>query len=115
MKRVLLLALCLVAVGCKKDKEQPKVAPAVAVDKPKVEGPAVTPTITNAITFFVPKQAHWWGEFAFSCYAAAIHLQPGNRPSDAFTKISPLVEPALKAADIDLDKDVAAIGAWGCA
>lgn len=70
--------------------------------------------ITNSITFFVPKDAPWWGELAYGCYAGAIMLQPGNRPSQAFTKLSPVVEPALRAADIDLDTDVGAIGAWGC-
>src|SRR5690606_2908110 len=61
-----------------------------------------------------PKDAPWWGEMAFSCYAGAIKLQPGNTPSQTFTQISPAVEPALRTADIDLDKDVGAIGAWGC-
>jgi hypothetical protein len=51
---------------------------------------------------------------SFSCYAGAIRLQAGSRPSDAFTKVSPLIEPALRAADIDLDKDMSAIGLWGC-
>jgi hypothetical protein len=70
--------------------------------------------VTNSITFFVPKDAAWWGEMAFGCYAGAIMLQPGNSPSATFTKISPAIEPALRTADIDLDKDLQAVGAWGC-
>ena len=112
------VVLVLAAVVACKDKPRPtgtgtEVAP--AVEKPKPEGPSLTPVATNAITFFVPKTAPWWVEFSFPCYAAAIRLQEGNKPSDSFTKISPLVEPALRAGDIDLDNDVAAIGAWGCA
>jgi hypothetical protein len=79
-----------------------------------ITGPSVAPVITNSVTFFVPRDAPWWGEVAFACYAAAITLQPGSRPSQAFTQISPAVEPALRIADIDLDKDVSALGAWGC-
>lgn len=108
-------------LGCKdKPKDPPKSgatgsAAAVADKVPvKIDGPSVAPVVTNSITFVVPKDAPWWGEMAFGCYAGAITLQPGNKPSQSFTKISPAVEPALRTADIDLDKDVGAIGAWGC-
>lgn len=114
----------LLLVACKDKAKEP--TPAVTkpsallnadpVDRPKVviDGPSITPTITNAITFAVPKDAPWWGEMSFACYASAIRLQPGAKPAEAFTKVSPLIEPALRAADIDLDKDFGAIGLWGC-
>ena len=116
------LAIAALALGCKGDNKA-KPTPAVgsgsamvAAPKaaPPITGPSVAPVVTSSITFFVPKDAPWWGEMAFGCYAGAITLQPGNKPSDSFTKISPAVEPALRTADIDLDKDVGAIGAWGC-
>jgi hypothetical protein len=123
MKRAWVAFAVIVCVGCKdKAKQAPPPgagsgsAAAVVEDKPRtaIDGPSITPIVTNSITFFVPKDAPWWGEMAFGCYAGAITLQPGNKPSDAFTKISPAVEPALRTAYIDLDKDVGAIGAWGC-
>jgi hypothetical protein len=80
-----------------------------------IDGPAVAPVITSAITFVVPKDATWWGELAFPCYAAAIHLEPGNSAATPFTQLSPTVEPAMAAAGIDLEHDIAAIGAWGTA
>lgn len=123
MKRAWVALVVLGIAGCKDkakdvrpaDKGSAASAP-LATDKPpvKIDGPAVTPVVTNSITFFVPKDAPWWGEMAFGCYAGAITLQPGNTPSAPFTKISPAVEPAMRAADIDLDKDLGAIGAWGC-
>lgn len=122
MNRAWVALVVVGVVGCKdKAKQAPPLAgtgsAAVAsIDKPpvKIEGPSVAPTVTSSITFFVPKDAAWWGEMAFACYAGAVTLQPGSTASQAFTKISPAVEPALRAADIDLDKDVGAIGAWGC-
>lgn len=124
MKRAWVVAVVVVgALGCKdKPQDTPKSAVAKGsaaaglADPPrtKVDGPSVTPVVTNSITFFVPKDAAWWGEMAFGCYAGAIMLQPGNSPSATFTKISPAIEPALRTADIDLDKDLQAIGAWGC-
>jgi hypothetical protein len=107
--------------GCKKSDDKRPIGKAgsaamAPVDKApvKIDGPSITPVITNSITFFVPKDAPWWGEMAFGCYAGAIRLQPGNSPSSTFTKISPAVEPALRTADVDLDKDLGAVGAWGC-
>ncbi len=88
-------------------------APTVAVKK--IDGPSVTPTVTSSITFVTPKDpSATWAEMAFACYRAAIELEPGNKASSAFTQVSPLVEPALAAAGIDLDHDVAAIGGWDC-
>jgi hypothetical protein len=125
MKRAWVAVVVVGLLGCKdKPKDAPvrataksSTAPAVAVADPpraKIQGPSVTPVVTTSITFFVPKDAAWWGEMAFGCYAGAIMLQPGNSPSATFTKISPAIEPALRTADIDLDKDLQAIGAWGC-
>ena len=87
---------------------------AASVDHPvtKVDGPAVAPAITGSITFVVPKDASWWGEMAFPCYAAAINLQPGSSAAAPFTQLSPTVAPAMAAADIDLEHDVAAVGAY---
>jgi hypothetical protein len=124
MKRAWVAVAVVGLVGVSGCKDKPKDAPKVAkgsaavavVDPPraKIQGPSVTPIVTSSITFFVPKDAAWWGEMAFGCYAGAIMLQPGNSPSETFTKISPAIEPALRTADIDLDKDLQAIGAWGC-
>jgi hypothetical protein len=123
MKRAWVAVVVVGLVGCKdKAKDAPKPiaatgSAALAVTdppRPKIQGPSVTPVVTSSITFFVPKDAAWWGEMAFGCYAGAIMLQPGNSPSATFTKISPAIEPALRTADIDLDKDLQAIGAWGC-
>ena len=125
MRRAWVLAL-VVAVGC---KDKPTAAPPpptpvsahptpepTPIDRPKVviDGPSITPVIGNAITFVVPKDAPWWAEIAFPCYAGAIQLQAGASPAETFTRLSPLAEPALKAADIDLDHDVGAIGVFGC-
>jgi len=81
----------------------------------KIDGPSVTPVITGSVTFVVPKDATWWGEMAFPCYAAAINLQPGQSVATPFTQLSPTVEPAIAAAGIDLEHDIAAVGAWGTA
>jgi len=118
MKRAWVALVVVGLAGCKetsKDAPRPTGA-AAAVDKPpvKIAGPSVSPIVTSSITFFVPKDASWWGEMAFGCYAGAITLQPGNSPAATLTKFSPAAEPALRSADIDLDKDLGAIGAWGC-
>ena len=122
MKRALVVVAALAACkGKPADKKAPGTAPAAMtqesgmVDHPvtKVDGPAVTPVVSSSITFVVPKDATWWAEMAFPCYAAAINLQPGQSVSAPFTQLSPNVEPATKAADVDLDHDIAAVGAWG--
>ena len=104
----------LVAIAACKSSHDERPAPGAAAPPAKIAGPAIAPIVTGSVTFFSPKDAPWWGELTFACYAAAMRLQPGNRPAEAFEKISPLVAPALAAGDIDLDRDVAAIGAWGC-
>ena len=123
MKRAWVALLVVGLIACKKNKDERPVgktgsgsaAVALAEKAPtKITGPSITPVITSSITFFVPKEAAWWGEMAFGCYAGAIRLQPGNQPSQTFEKVSPMVGPALRTADIDLDKDLGAIGAWGC-
>ena len=81
----------------------------------KIDGPSVAPVITGSITFVVPKTATWWGEMAFPCYAAAINLEPGQSVATPFTQLSPTVAPAMAAAGIDLEHDIAAVGAWGAA
>lgn len=120
---LVVVALALTAGACGKSKDKapggasggsaPTLTPATPVAK--LAGPSITPTVTSSITFVTPKDpGTTWFEVAFPCYRAAIELQPGNKASDAFTQVSPLIAPALAAADIDLDKDVAAIGGWSC-
>lgn len=116
MKRIwVVLALVM---ACKQSAPEPgkgsgSGSAAPAPTKPHVAG-TIAPIVTKSVTFFAPKDVPWWGEMSFACYAAAIRLQPGSLPSAAFTQVSPLIAPALAAADIDLDRDVAAIGAFGC-
>lgn len=125
MKRGWVLVALLGVVGCKdKAKNAPPPSPvektakeaAAPLDRvpTKIDGPSVSPVITSSVTFFVPKNAPWWGEMAFSCYASAIKLQAGAQPAEAFTKVSPMIEPMLKVADIDLNTDMQAIGLFGC-
>lgn len=121
MKRAWVALALAGVVGCGKKQDGPAPVEGSAPGTGLVErapvsidGPSITPVITNAITFFVPKDASWWGEMAFGCYAGAVMLQPGNTPSQMFAQLSPIAEPALRTADIDPDKDIAAIGAWGC-
>ena len=126
ISRVLVVVAALAA--CKgKDKDNGKpaaTAPAQAhasdvtlADhaQAKIDGPSVTPVITGSVTFVVPKDATWWGEMTFPCYAAAINLQPGQSVAAPFTQLSPTVAPAMAAAGIDLEHDIAAVGAWGTA
>lgn len=121
ISRALVVVAALTA--CKgKDSGKPAAtgsaaAPVVTAEhaQAKIDGPAVTPVITGSITFVVPKDATWWGEMAFPCYAAAINLQPGQSVATPFTQLSPTVAPAMAAAGIDLEHDIAAVGAWGAA
>lgn len=108
-----LMIAALVVAGCKGSEPKPELDTTQPPRAEPPKGPHVTPIVTKSITFVAP-DAPWWGELSFACYAAAIDLQPGSKPSEAFTKISPNVEPAMAAADIDLDHDVAAFGLWGC-
>jgi len=119
--RVALVALVL-AVGCgKKDKTEKAAESEVtagAADKVTreptvVEGPAVVPVVSKNITFVTPKPGVTWAELAFPCYRAAIELEPGNSVSAPFYQASPLVQPALEAAGIDIERgDLAALGGW---
>jgi hypothetical protein len=89
------------------------VAPATPVAK--LDGPSITPTVTSSITFVTPKDPNTtWVEAAFPCYRAAVGLKADSQASQTFYQISPMIEPAMRAADIDLDRDVAAIGGWSC-
>lgn len=113
MKRIWVVLAMVMA--CKQGTPEPGKGSAVVpvVKKPHVAG-ALAPIVTKSVTFFAPKDVPWWGEMSYACYAAAIRLQPGTAPSAAITQVSPLIEPSLRAADIDLDRDVTAIGAFGC-
>lgn len=112
MKRIWVVLAAVAA--CKSDKA-PEPGPAVAPKPTKAHvAGTIAPIVTKSVTFFAPKDVPWWGEMSYACYAAAIRLQPGQLPSAAFTQVSPLIAPSLAAADIDLDRDVAAIGAFGC-
>ena len=91
IRGLFVIATCAALTGCKAkdDNARPPGGgstgkldglTAMPVERPKIkiDGPSVTPVITSSITFAVPKDAAWWGELAFSCYAAAINMQPGN-------------------------------------
>src|ERR1041384_3495767 len=107
MKRIWVVLAMVMA--CKQSTPEPgKGSAAPAAKKPHVAG-ALAPIGTKSVTFFAPKDVPWWGELSYACYAAAIKLQPGPAPSAAITQVSPLIEPSLRAADIDLDRDVTAI------
>ena len=120
MKRLLVVVAFL---ACSKSKEDAR--PVVDDKKPKdvevappapkkIDGPSVTPTKTESVAFVVPKDAKWWGEMNFSCYRAAMTLSGTKTPGEAFENLSPTVKPAMAAADIDLGRDMAAIGAFDC-
>jgi len=117
MSRYLAIALC-VLVACKGDKQRPAGEPApsstTAPAKAKPDGPAITPVITNSVTFVVPKNASWWGEFQFACYRAVMSLTGKGSAGEAFEKISPTVPEAMKAGGIDLGRDLAGMGMFEC-
>ena len=123
MFRALVLSTC-VLVACK-GKERPPGEPAPtsptpttpttpAPAKAKPDGPAITPAISNSVTFVVPKSASWWGEFQFSCYRAVMSLTGKNSPGEAFERISPTVPEAMRAGGIDLGRDLAGMGMFEC-
>lgn len=94
--------------------EAPMAKLAAEAAPPAVAG-AVSPVITDSITFVTPKPGVTWAEMAFPCYRAAIEMDAGGSVTAPFYQVSPMVEPALRAADIDLARgDVAAIGGWDC-
>ncbi len=87
----------------------------VAREPTVVEGPSVVPVVTNTITFVTPKPGVTWAEMAFPCYRAAIELEPGTSVAAPFYQASPMVQPALAAAGIDIERgDMAALGGWDC-
>ncbi len=120
MSRHLAVALC-VLVACKGDKQRPSgdpvpvSPPPAAPAKAKPDGPAITPLISNSVTFVVPKAASWWGEFQFACYRAVMSLTGKGSAGAAFEKISPTVPEAMKAGGIDLGRDLAGMGMFDCA
>ena len=117
MKRLVVVALVAI-LGCKGKAGSGKAHEGSASMAPHahatIEGPSITPVITSAITFVVPKDAPWWGELAFPCYSAVVNLQAGNSAGAAIAKISPNFAPAMQAAGIDLDHDLQAFGMFGC-
>lgn len=85
-----------------------------AAPRAKIEGPSVTPVITNGVTFVTPKAAGWWAELNFSCYRAVMSLTGTKTAGEAFEKLSPTVPDAMRVAGIDLGRDLAALGAFDC-
>ncbi|MBA3460433.1 MAG: hypothetical protein H0T46_10760 [Deltaproteobacteria bacterium] len=119
--RCLLVVASVLAVGACKSKDTGSAAGSAAgsatVKLPpakKIDGPSVSPVLTTAVTFVVPKSAAWWGEMNFSCYRAVMGLTGTKTPGEAFEKLSPNVIPAMKAAGIDLGRDLAGVGAFEC-
>jgi hypothetical protein len=120
MRSVLVVASLLVFGACKSKQEKAGPAEAersetVKLPPPKkIDGPSVSPVLTSAVTFVVPKTAAWWGEMNFSCYRAVMGLTGTKTPGEAFEKLSPNVIPAMKAAGIDLGRDLAGMGGFDC-
>jgi hypothetical protein len=124
----LLLSLVVVVVGCSKKKQEDtkrdpeKVAATKKSDDgppppgpKKIDGPSVSPVKSESVAFVVPKaDTKWWGEMNFSCYRAAMSLTGTRTAGEAFEKLSPNVIPAMQKADIDLGRDMAAMGAFDC-
>lgn len=114
----LALVALVALVGCK-DKASPPVArgsAAVPTTLPATapKAGAIAPTVTNSVTFVTPSNAKWWGEMNFACYRAVTSLSGTKSAGEAFENISPLVAPAMKAANVDLGRDLAAIGGFDC-
>jgi hypothetical protein len=80
----------------------------------KIDGPSVTPVRTDSVAFVVPKDALWWGEMNFACYRSVMSLTGTKTAGEAFEKLSPTVPSAMAAGDIDLGRDMAAMGAFDC-
>jgi hypothetical protein len=123
MRRSLLLLSLVLVVGCKKKQDEAHQSPTPEAkprkdDGPapkKIDGPAVTPVKSESVAFVVPKaDAKWWGEMNFSCYRSAMSLTGTKTAGEAFEKLSPNVIPAMAKADIDLGRDMAAMGAFDC-
>ncbi len=120
MGHVLVLVLALVA--CKKSETSATtgsggsdgVAPLKRPPAKKIDGPSVSPVVTNSVTFVAPKNAAWWGEMNFACYRAVMSLTGTKQAGEAFEKLSPNVIPAMAAGGIDLGRDLAAVGGYDC-
>ena len=115
----LLIAVVVAACSKKQDEPPPPSKGSAKVEAPaaakKIDGPSVTPVKTESVAFVVPKaDTSWWGELNFSCYRAAMSLTGTRTAGEAFEKLSPTVPSAMAAADIDLGRDLAAIGAFDC-
>jgi hypothetical protein len=115
--RAAVLSMCLLACKGKErppgDPPAPPTAP-VAPTKAKPSGPAITPVISNSVTFVVPKSTSWWGEFQFACYRAVMSLTGKRDAGDAFDNLSPTVPEAMRAGGIDLGRDLAGMGMFEC-
>lgn len=116
------VAIVVAVVAC--SKKQDKAPPAVekgsakveaeAAPPKKIDGPSVTPVKTESIAFVVPKDSKFWGEMSFACYRAAMSLTGTRTAGEAFEKMSPTVPAAMRAGDIDLGRDMAALGGFEC-
>lgn len=115
MRSLVWIALVLVACNKKppEDKQPPKPT-ATPITAERIEGPSVTPVQTKSIAFVVPKASKFWGEMNFACYRAAMSLTGTKTAGEAFEKLSPNVPAAMATADIDLGRDMAAIGGFEC-
>lgn len=121
MRKSHVLVVLLALVACKKSetsgqgaKGSDGVAPVKLPPPKKIEGPSVSPVVTNSVTFVAPKDAAWWGEMNFACYRAVMSLSGTKTPGEAFEKLSPNVIPAMTAMGVDLGRDLAAMGAFDC-
>ncbi|HLL22049.1 MAG TPA: hypothetical protein VK427_07955 [Kofleriaceae bacterium] len=116
------IGVLAIAGACKKKQDEAspsgdKGSAAVAPLPPpkKLDGPSVTPLTSQTIAFVVPKRdAKWWGEMNFACYRSVMSLTGSRAAGDAFEKLSPNVPIAMAAGEIDLGRDLAAIGMFDC-
>jgi hypothetical protein len=105
-------ALVLVAVLACEKRDSPA-AQARVWQPAQIVGPSVAPTITDAITFVVPKDATAWGELAWPCVTSALEAgHAGSTRSVLGASLDNEVGLALDAAGVDPDRDFAAVGAW---
>lgn len=102
-------------LGVPKEAAPPKRvarAPATPSATGTSDGAGLAPIITGNITFVAPKAGASWFEVGFPCLRAGIGLEAGGTIAAAMYKASPFIEPAMKAAGIDPDRDIAALGYW---
>lgn len=80
-----------------------------------VAGPSITPVATSSITFVVPKADVTWTEFSYACYGAAATMSgDGGSPGAPIAAVSPVIPIVMEKAQIDLDKDLTAMGGFAC-